>query len=385
MLRTRSDLLLRTPVRSAPESKGRSALGERGRPLVAVFVTLLSTSAFAEKTRVALVSSGDEERSSAFEASLGELLARLKLSLDVRGSADAGSREGEALAAVDADFTEPGAVKLTVIDDLGRTVMVRRLSRAGSTQLQAEAAAHVVQSVMEELIAARDWRPPVVEPPPIAQPPLEEASPPQPEVSVQAPPPAKDPGRFGIDFAAFFGARTFLNGAPITPGGGVEAAFSYRLGHFRPSLAVLGDYHSSFQQGDTQIRLKIESVSLRLLATLDIIGGDAFRVDVGLGGGSDLLISTPSSEQVSASHLRGGRVDADPVFTALIAGRLAIVSSVDVFLGVTVDFDVWPVRYVARTPLGPEKLYQPLWVRPALVLGFAFNVLGPDPYHGSGS
>ncbi|MBK7857118.1 MAG: hypothetical protein IPJ65_00585 [Archangiaceae bacterium] len=347
---------------------------------------LLCTPAFAEKTRVTLVSTGDDARAEVFQASLAELLARLQLTLDVRGLTDGGAPAGEALAAVDADFTEAEAIKLTVIDDLGRTVMVRRLTRPGaSPQLQAEAAAHVVQSVMEELITASRWKPPAVDPPPLAQPPLEEAPHEALAAKAPTPEPKKPAGRFGIDFAPYFNARSFLNGAPIVPGGGVAAAFALKLGRFRPTLTVLGDYHAPFSHGDAQISLKIETVSLRALATLDVLGSDAFRIDVALGGGADLFSSAPSSGQLPQSRLGGHRTDADPVLTAAVLGHLAIFASVDIFLGVTVDFDTWPVRYVARTPLGPEKLYQPYFIRPAVMLGFTFNSLGPDPYSRGGS
>jgi hypothetical protein len=348
-------------------------------------VLLLSAAASAERTRVTLVTQGDSARASDFQASLGELLARLQLQLDVRGDADAGAPEGEALAAIEADFSEPDACKLTVIDWLGRTVLVRRLQRAASAELQAEAAAHVVQSVVEELIVQARWKPPVVEPPPLDAPPLETVAP------VETTPAPEPGGPLGLDVGAFFGASSYFNGATVIFGGGATVSLALEVGRFRPMVTLLGEYHGAFGEAPKDASgnpislflVEVQTAAARALFSLDVLRGDAFRIDVGLGGGADIFWTKSTSQTLPAPWLQQ-RTDADPVVTLMVAGRLAVASSVDLYLAVLLDADVWPLQLMtmARHEQTPAVFYSVFPVRPALALGFSFNTFGRDPYGG---
>src|SRR5947207_1768002 len=152
---------------------------------------------------------GEPAVKDAFESSLRELLGRLDLSLNRYGDPDAAT-----LAAVKADFTDPSECSLTVIDNLGRTVLLRRMPRAGTVALDAEAAAHVVHSVIEELSRVVPPR--------------------QPTTSMEAPPLVTTPAVVeemregsGVNLGAFFGGRTYSATAPFVVGGGI--AVSVRL------------------------------------------------------------------------------------------------------------------------------------------------------------
>src|SRR5262249_23202418 len=150
----------------------------------------------------------------------------------------------------------------------------------------------------------------------------------------------------GIDLGAFASGRTFLNGAPITPGGGVAVSLALDVGRFRPMLTVVGDYHGPFEvaPNDRLYAVQVQTLSLRALLSLDVVGGDAFRVDVGLGAGADGFSSKTMSElpqQWLKQH-----IDVDPVITLMVTGRLAIASSVDIYLAAAVDFDTWPLQLI---------------------------------------
>lgn len=341
-----------------------------------LWAVLLSAAAQGETpTRVTLVVAGDEARTRAFTSSLRELLARLSLSLDTR-ELDAGQANGAELAAVEADFTIADECRLTVLDELGRTVLVRRLGRSGTPSLEAEVAAHVVQSVMEELISATKWKPPVADPVPLAQPPLEQVDAP---VAVA---PKKKSTPWSLELGGMFGGRSFLNGASITAGGGLTVTVGRRIGNFRPTLSLQGDYHAPFEMPnvDPVLTVGVQTMSARLLASLDLVGDDAYRIDASVGGGADVFFITPQSDLIPSSSLKR-RAEVTPVLTVMMTGRLGLASSVDLYLGLACDFDLYAPRFVSRVgPMDTEKLWEPLVVRPSLVLGFSFNVAGHDPY-----
>ncbi len=342
---------------SSSRSARRRAPVERWGLLLAL---CLASSGWASAARVTLITQGDATRAQAFTTSLRELLSRLDVSLD--------GTDGPALAAVEADFTEPH-VRLTVVDGTGRQVLVRRMPPAATTALQAEAAAHVVHAIVEELLAA----PQEPEPPPDPEP----APPPlvQTLVVPAAAPRPPDDRRFGIDVGGSFGGKA-LGGPPATASGGLELTLSYRLGRFRPAVHLSGGYDAPFTISSDWLDLRVADVPLRLFVSLDALGGDAWRLDVGLGGGADLFVTNPSSAQLIPERLRP-TVSPSPVLSAVVAGRVALASSVDLSLALAADVDLRPPRFVTDDR---NEVFTPWRVRPSLVLGFSFNVLGPDPY-----
>ncbi|MBL8954020.1 MAG: hypothetical protein JNK82_24800 [Myxococcaceae bacterium] len=338
----------------------------RTRSRVLVAALLASTTAAAAPARVTLIERGDEARTATFRASLRELLERLDVTID--------ATEGPALAAVEADFTEPGA-RLTIVDGAGREVLVRRMAPA-SPSLQAEAAAHVVQAIIEELLTAAAAPPPrSPEPPrPVARPMVQ-------TIIAPAPNAPEDTRRFGIDLGGFFGGKA-LGGPPATFGGGLDVALAYRVGGFRPGLHLRGGYDAPFTVEGDWLDLRVSAVPLRALVSLDVLSGDAWRLEAALGGGADLFVTSAAAAQLPPHRLKPGLSPA-PVLSALVGGHVALASSVDVHLALAADVDLRPPRFITDDR---REVFTPWRVRPSLVLGFSFNVLGPDPYrHGIGA
>lgn len=327
-------------------------------------VLIFATGAWAAPSRVTLVTAGDAARAGAFTTSLRELLGRLEVSID--------GTDGPAIAAVEADFSDP-YVQLTIVDGTGRQVLMRRMPPAATTALQAEAAAHVVHAIVEELLAT-----PAPPPPPEPEPP-EPARPPLVETRVEPAPAPKAPDdrRFGIDLGGFFGGKA-LGGPPINAGGGLELAFSYRVGRFRPALHLKGGYDAAFGVESPWLDLRVSNVPFRALLSLDFLRGDAWCVEGGFGAGVDLFVTAPQSMNLPVNRLRP-TIGPAPVLSALVAGRVALGGAVDLHLAVAADVDLRPPRFITDDR---EIVFQPWRVRPSLVLGFSFNVLGPDPYRG---
>lgn len=317
-----------------------------------------------ESARVSASFTGGREELPRLEASVRELLLRLNVSVEPAGTAGV-------LAHLEVSWSEPTALHLTVKDRAGEVILVRNLSRAGSPQLLAEAAAHVIQSTVEELLDLAREKPKAPPPPPV------------PVVEVVSPrPPAPPATGLGFGVGAHFGGRLYGGGAPLVVGGGLELTASYTSEHLRPFLSLLGDYHPSFERALDLVALRAQSFSFRVVPGLSVLRGERWRLDAGLGAGADLFFTSTSSSELPAGRLSGARTDAAPVLTALVQFHLAIAERFDLRLAFTVDADLQPPRYVAQ--LGPmrEELFSPWRARPSLTLGFGLDPVGPAPFAG---
>ena len=322
--------------------------------MLMLLVAFFALPAFAEPHRVTAMVFGDDARRTAFVDSLTELLSRLQVTLDVRDTRS----DAPALANLEADFSASDECRLTITDARGKVVLLRRFARAASATLQAEAAAHVAQSVIDELL----------QPPPVEQP-L-----PAPPVVV-APVPIAPPS-FALDFAAFFGARAFGGGAPVVIGGGLAITAALPAIGLRPSLTLLADGNAPFESADEWVTLKTQSVSPRLLLGLSPIRGDTVRLDVAFGAGADVFLSSISSSQLSTNRLHEQDPEASPIITARVALHLALTQRIDLFAAFSLDGDLHSPRFVVETGRDRETLYAPWRVRPSLSLGVSFNALG---------
>jgi hypothetical protein len=327
-----------------------------------VFALAVATGAWAEPKRVTLMTSGDEAQAQAFTESLRELLARLDVTLDV-GPSDAG--ESAALAAVAADFSTPQECALTVVDDRGRVVMTRRLDQIGSPALLAEAAAHVVQSVIDDL-----RRPLQVHPPPPEEPRTPAVST-APLVPAAAPEP-KPEGRFGFELSAFAAGRLL---GDFSGGGGVSGTFNVRVGSVRPGVTLLALYQAPITKTEAFVTVSIQTLSPRALLSLEALRTPRFRFDVSLGGGADVFFIGTAGMMFGPLHPMHPPLYASPVLSAIVRGQLTVSSATSVFVGLGADLDLQPPNFVEREGMYTESVLAPWRVRPSLMLGFTFGAL----------
>jgi hypothetical protein len=326
-----------------------------------VLALAVATGAGAEPKRVTLMTSGDEAQAQAFTESLRELLARLDVALDV-GPSDAG--ESAALAAVAADFSTPKECALTVVDDRGRVVMTRRLDQVGSPALLAEAAAHVVQSVIDDL-----RRPVQVHPPSPEEPrtPAVSAAP-----LVEAPVAAAKPeGRFGLELSAFAAGRLL---GQFSGGGGISATFNVRVGPVRPGITLLALYQAPVTVTEPFVTVAIQTLSPRALVSLEAMRTPRFHVDVALGGGADVFF-IGTAGMLGPMRLMHAPLYASPVLSAMVRGQLHVSSATSMFVGLGADLDLQPPNFVEREGMTTETVLAPWRVRPSLMLGFSFGAL----------
>jgi hypothetical protein len=332
-----------------------------------------TATAQAPRPIVALTFIGNEADRAAFTGSLSELLMRIEIDLGVRET-DAPLPKDRLIAIVTADWTEARDVAVQILDAQQKVVLVRRLSRAGSASVTIEAAVHIVQSVIEEL----------------AQPTVGQLSPPPalaatvaapPKVIAPVEPPAEPTSGFSLEVAGFAGGRGYgSSGPPVSPGAGLKIGVTLAGGRWRPSAWVLAEYQAPIDIHPELFDLTVQAIPLRGGIGITAIGQTSWRLDLGLAGGADLFVTTGRSGVLPPINVRRPPLTASPIITGLVALHIAVAHSADVWLGVSLDVDVAPHRWVAS--IGPERapVFAPWTVRPAVQLGFSFAAFGPEPF-----
>lgn len=161
-------------------------------------------------------------------------------------------------------------------------------------------------------------------------------------------------------------------------GGGAQLGASFGEGPWHPGVSLLLGYTGPVTREASLVDLQVQlqTLSFRLLPTLRRRYGP-FELELALGGGLDVLIARTSSTAVSGPRLRVDRVDPAPFFTAGLGVSFRLTSTTALFLRAVVDLDPARRRYVSSIAGEREYLLVPWTARPALQLGFSFDVLAP--------
>lgn len=240
----------------------------------------------------------------------------------------------------------------------------KALPRGGPALLVSESAALIAQAGVQELSIeerARQELPVAVAAP--APPPVVEA-PVEPSISP-----------VGLGVAAYLQGRSYNSAAPFVFGGGAEVAAIFGEGPWHPGVSLLLGYQGPVGQDAEQVVLhvQLQTMQVRLLPTVRRQFGP-LEAELGLGGGLDALFASSTSELTPPS-LRPHKVDAAPFLTAAAALRWRVTPDSAVFLRAVVDLDPARRRYVSRVADQVEYLLVPWLARPALQLGFSFELV----------
>ena len=166
----------------------------------------------------------------------------------------------------------------------------------------------------------------------------------------------------------------------LSAGGGVRLELALEGGSWRPSAWLLAQAQTPFEIRALEFEVTIQTVPVRLGVGVTAVRGESWRLDVGLGGGMDVFVTSPSSRTLPESRVKAQRVDVSGIITGTLALHVAIARSVDVWLALNVDVDPARPRWVAQAGPGQSPVFAPWPVRPGLLLGFSFSPIGPDPY-----
>lgn len=315
---------------------------------------------------VTVTSQGNDAERRAFLASLGEQLGRLGVALHP-GEAGA-PPPTRRLASLEVELRDGEDAALTLHDGAGRLVLYRRLARSSSPAVLVETTALAAQSAIEELVLAPEKRAarvvvaPKVERPAAAPVPLLDA-------------PVVDRSELGLqlELSAALAARLLGGGAPMAPGVSVGVALAYRGERWRPSLGLTVGLHPRFEVPSELLMLRTDLLALRLVPSFDVFTRGPFRVDAGLGGGADLFVGVPLLSTMGRGVLARPSLAVAGLATLTATGHLVISREFDAFLGLALDVDLAPVRFVATTNGAREELFEPQRFRPGLVVGVTWG------------
>jgi hypothetical protein len=359
------------------------------------FAALLSstTLAFADNRRwveVSVIANDDDAR--ALEGSLHELLSRLEIELDLHvtnqidrapNGTPSTSSDVPPIALVGVDLTTDPVVIFFHDARTGKLLGRREVAKDASANLTIETTAHIVQSGVEDITASAPPPPPKPENPnppvnPNPNPPIAIAPPMAPQPDRLAPKKSSVP--WGLDVGAFADGNYMAAGTGLVVGGGGAVSFALKRGNFRPALQISGSYHASFDASDSYVEDNMKLVSLRLIPNIQVLGGDSWSVDTGLGGGVDAFITSPGSATVPGTFVHDGGTYLDPIATATVTAHFAVASSADLFLSFALPADLAPRRYVDDVAGTSNTIFLPARLRPAIAFGFEFTAAGKSPY-----
>ncbi|MDP3156645.1 MAG: hypothetical protein Q8N23_28495 [Archangium sp.] len=343
----------------------------RALPLVMALVSVHAVAAEPVRSSnvVLLEAVGKPVDVDALRTSLEDWLRSMQLELHLVGVLPP-PEVGGAFARVRVVWTD----ETCVVEIFGPTGLLRRrkaLPRGGPALLVSEAAALVAQAGVQELSVEESRRAPP--PAPVTVAPVAEVR----DV------PAEAPAAFGLGLAAFLQGRGYGAVAPVVFGGGAEVTATFGEGPWHPQLSFSVAYQGPVTDEATLVSLQVQlqTISFRVLPSLRRKVGP-FEVDFALGGGLDALIAHGTSQTVSSPSLRADGVDLAPFFTAGLGMRLHLTQASAVFLRAVVDLDPARRRYTVSIADQSEHLLVPWQARPALQLGFSFDLLsrtGPSP------
>ncbi len=315
------------------------------------------------------------EEPGALEDTLRELMARLRVSVSARPEGAAPNGD-DVLAHIQVDLSSPSEAVIVVVDGRsGRVILRRSVARASaSASIVREELAHAAQSAVEsELLADADRPPPA---PPPAPPPVASLVTPAPPPAAEAPSPrvARAPS-LALDVATLVGGGPFANGVGpvVRVGGGV--VLSSRRG-LRPSLSVTAEYAPPFESNPSTVVSRTSLFSVRAIPALEVVRSSWMAVDLGAGGGFDVLAVSPRSPVLPASSLAASTTRTDPVLSAVVAAHFPLVPSVVLSLLVGADADLATRTYVLHEGSAETGVLAPWRVRPTVLAGFTFTALG---------
>jgi hypothetical protein len=307
--------------------------------------------------------------------SIRELLARLHLSVSSPGGAP--SR----VASVQIDLSSRSEALVVVTDGAtGEASLRRSVPRDASADIVREEIAHAVQSAVEAALLAARAR--ATQPPPPAPPP-----PPPPVAPLVAPPPpasravaeepraASRPSPFGIEVATLAGVSPIANSSGLATRIGLGASVNART-ILHPSLALAFLYAVPFGNGDEELSTVTNIASVRGLAGVGVFHGRWLAVDLGVGGGIDVVTVAPHSGSLPSSVALNPATRVDRILSAMITAHAGISSGVIVLLSAGVDMDLDSRQYVLADGNTLDPVLVPWQFRPMVLAGFGFTALG---------
>jgi hypothetical protein len=325
----------------------------------------------SESTRaveVTIVAGGDD--ADPLMSTIRELLGRLGLAVEPHVvAAEPSGAELEWPAGLSVRIDLGSRYQALAIVHSGRTEVRRTIPRDSSPAIVREEIGEAVRLGVEAQLLA--------DAAPSAPAPAAPLPAPMPSgVGPETPRPAATSTRwFALDLTILAGGGWVADdsGFVARVGGGAVIGSRRRL---RPSLTVTAAYVVPFESPTVAgVTTTATIVAIRAVPAIEILHASWLAVNVGAGGGVDVIsVSSPSSATIHVPQVPN---HVDPIVTAMVTAYAALAPGVAFTLVVGADVDLAPPEYAVNGPGGGDIL-TPWRVRPVALAGFTFTAVGNE-------
>jgi hypothetical protein len=146
----------------------------------------------------------------------------------------------------------------------------------------------------------------------------------------------------------------------------------------RPSLSIDASYVIPPRVTDGGLNASIGLVPLRLRAAIEAYAWPSLALETALVGGVDLVSLSPSSSDPSLQVAPETR-RVQPIVGAAIAGRSHLAPTLDLVIGLGLDVDLAPRRWLVASDLTSSSFFELARVRPSASLGIMWTFSGAPP------
>ncbi len=319
---------------------------------------------------VTIVAGGDD--ADPLMGTIRELLGRLGLGVEphlVAAPPPAAEPVGPAGLSVWIDLAS--RYEAVAIVRRGRTEVRRTIARDSSPAIVREEIGEAVRSGVEAQLLSDE--------PPSPAPTAAPLPPPGPATLGAETAPRSATNRwFALDLTLLAGGAPVADGSGFVPrvGGGVVLG-SRR--HLRPSMTLTATYVVPFDSGiPNVVTTHATIVSLRAVPAIEVLHTSWLGVNVGAGGGVDVIsVSVQRDPSISPQQF-SNRVE--PILTALATAYVELAPGVAFTLVAGADVDFVPPQYAVGGPGASEisDIPSPWHVRPVALAGFTFTAVGNE-------
>lgn len=319
------------------------------------------------------------------EAILGELLQRLGLRSRVRYLSEIDDRRLRAVlpdgtaARVGIILSHGTETRVLVTDADGGHLDAFSTSSDGPREVVREELAHRIQAAVEALLLPGSPDRPLTPPPVAGEAHLDKAQESPTgrrnnlERSSLAGSSASSP--WALDFTTRGGMALFSKDTPAIAQVGATLAIA-KNGPFRPSLTASGSYSLPVEVGNSWVKARVSTVGFRLIPTLTLWSTHMLALDIGVGGGIDVISISPQSNRLPASRLWGPPARVCGVGSALGGLEIRISGSATAGAKLGIDADFSKLRWVTEEGGAHESILAPSHWRPFGWLGLSFTAVG---------
>jgi hypothetical protein len=314
---------------------------------------------------VKLVASSDD---GGLEASLGELLGRLQVSVHFARLASVDTRQimadhdadPPAVARVWVDLRDPGRVTLYLAGDKPDRLLVRHVPLVDHVdEVAREEIAHIVEATVDALLVGGRLGVVTDEAPKATPAPIEH-------------PPRGTSLDVGLGYAAQAWSSSIQ---PLLHGPAVFVGMAGRSGTVRPGVWMSGELRFPATIEGDPISTRLDQGAVRALGVADWAVSHRWILRAGLGGGVDWVHIAPEGKVGVKTDLRPAYFATVPMLRLLASARYLFSSKSELFAGVAADFDCFNTRYLVERDSGDEVVFHPWRLRPLAILGIASDVL----------